>query len=248
MMANVAAVSADVVTENLPATTYWDHVGRTTRWGRYLADLERKLILRGEALAQRGRAVDFGCGGGRWSKLLSGRGWQMSCMEVNPQALAICQRDLPSAKCFLINPADTSVPFGSNSANLALCIEVVPLIESDWFMAEAHRVLTDQGIFVGVYINGQSWRAKAWRLKQRLKPDAEGHQFYRASYPEWRSRFTAAGFEMLHEESCCWGPFSRSSNSPLVPVGAKLERALGLHRIVARGPWVMFIARKRSRR
>ena len=246
-MANSAAAPASThgTSESLPAMTYWDHVGRATRWGRYLADVERRVILRGEAMAtRRGHAVDFGCGGGRWAKLLSGRGWQMACMEVNRQALAICQRDIPGAKCILTNPDDKSVPFDSDSAGLALCIEVIPLIEADWFISEAHRVLVDDGLFVGVYINRRSWRGLAWRLKQRLSSEPETQQFYQASYPDWRRRFVQAGFKMVHEESCCWAPFSRSSNSRLVPVGAKLERAFGLRRIVSWGPWVVFIARK----
>jgi hypothetical protein len=123
---------------------------------------------------------------------------------------------------------------------------VVPLIESDWFHAEAHRVLQEGGVLVGVYINGRSWRGVAWRLKERLSQSRTSYSFYNEPYSDWKRRFLQTGFEMVHEESCCWGPFTRSSNSPFVPACAKLERALGLHRVVSWSPWVVFIARKKT--
>src|SRR5206468_4151808 len=129
----------------------------------------------------------------------------------------------------LTHPEDNALPFERSSADLLLCIEVVPLIEADWFPSEVHRVLSENGVFVGVYINGRSWRGMAWRLKHRLTRRRENtYEFYRASYTDWRRRLLGTGLEMVHEESFCWGPFSRASNSPFVPAVAKVERALGL--------------------
>jgi hypothetical protein len=234
-------------TEPAPNLTHWERVGQTTSWGRYLAEIEGRAILRGAELAEKpGHAIDMGCGGGRWSKLLSDRGWKMTCTDVDSHALSICQHTIPTANCFLARPEDRSIPVDSNSAGLMLCIEVVPLIEADWFAPEAHRVLSDGGLLVGVYINGRSWRAMAWRIKQRLTRAQDGDQFYQAAYSDCRRRLIATGFEMVHEESFCWGPFTRDSNSPLVPAVAKVERALGLHRVVSWSPWVVFIARKKG--
>jgi hypothetical protein len=158
--------------------------------------------------------------------------------------LSICQRNVPTAQCILSRPKDRTIPLSSNSASLALCIEVVPLIEAEWFPAEVHRVLTDSGIFVGVYINGRSLRGIASRLKHRLVNRQNGYDFYQSSYSDWRRRLIQIGFEMVHEESCCWGPFTRDSNSPFVPAFTRIERALRLNRILAFSPWVVFIARK----
>jgi SAM-dependent methyltransferase len=228
------------------AMTYWDRVAESTRWGRYVTQIEQQVILRAEAYATAPRqAVDFGCGSGRWSKLLNQRGWEMTCLDVNPHALGICQRNVPSAKCILACSTDKGFPVASNSASLALCIEVVPLIEAEWFPTEAHRVLADRGILVGVYINGQSLRGMASRLKNRFVDGQDNYNFYQSCYSDWKRRMVATGFEMLHEESCCWGPFTRDSNSPFVPAFTKMERALHLHRVVAFSPWVIFIVQKR---
>lgn len=229
---------------SIPTTTYWEHIGATTHWGRYLHDVEKRAILRAEALARpRGHAIDMGCGGGRWAKLLADRGWDVTCTEVNPDALAVCQHKLPAAKCILAHPDDRVLPCVSHSKALALCVEVIPVVEADWFPREAHRILRAHGILVGVYINGRSWRALAWRLKRLARRETTA-SFYNAPYSRWRRRLLGSGFEMVHEESCCWAPFSRESNSPFVPACARMERALGLHRVVSWSPWVVFIARR----
>ena len=230
----------------IPNTTHWDRVAQSS-WGRYLSEVEKDVILRGEAWTEnRGKAVDFGCGGGRWSQLLADRGWDMTCLDTNRHALGVCQQKVASAKCILTNSNDRSLPLASHETNLALCIEVIPLIESEWFLPEVHRILAPRGLLIGVYINGRSLRGLAWRIKHRLmgRQDRVESEFYTSSYSEWKQHLRGTGFEMLHEESCCWGPFTRDSNSPFVPAVAKMERALRLHRVVSWSPWVVFIARK----
>ena len=227
--------------------THWDRLASETSWGRYLSDVERQVILQGANLAHKpGRGIDLGCGSGRWSQMLASRGWKMTCVDANPHALSLCRRNVPQATHILTSTEDRSIPAADGSAQLALCIEVVPLIESTWFLPEVRRVLASRGHFVGVYINGRSLRGMVWRLKQRWQQDTVTTQFYQTSYADWRKRFLGLGFEMLHEESCCWAPFPRDSNSPFVPTAAKMERALGLHRILTWSPWIIFIARKTS--
>ena len=234
-----------VSTGPLPGMTRWDRIAKETSWGRYLTEIEQQLILRGEALAgSRSRAVDLGCGGGRWSKLLSERGWAMTSIDVNPQALDICKRNVPAAQCLLTREEDCTIPIATGGADLALCIEVFSLIEAPWFMPEVKRVLSERGLLIGVYSNRQSLRAMVWRMRHRWGIGDSREQFYRNSYVEWRRRVQAQGFEMLHEESCCWAPFSRDSNSRFVPACTKVERVLGLRRFVAWSPWITFIARK----
>ncbi len=238
---------ADVTQSELTEMTRWERIGYMTRWGRYLAEVEKKLILRGEEYAGNiGEGVDMGCGGGRWSKLLADRGWSMTCMDVDSADLAVCQRKVPSANCVLASKESTSIPVPTASARLMLCIEVVPIIEAQWFPPEASRVLQEGGVLIGVCINGQSLRAMASRLSNRIATGRKNYRFYQTSYSECRQRLERNGFEIMHEESCCWGPFSRESNSPFVPAFVKMERVLGLNRVVTWGPWIAFIARKKK--
>ena len=170
----------------------------------------------------------------------------MTSIDVNSQALAHCRRNVPTAQCLLTCTEDRTIPIATGSIELALCIEVFSLIEAPWFMPEVKRVLSERGLLIGVYSNRLSLRAMAWHLKHRLRNGDRSERFYRTSYVDWRKSVLALGFEMMHEESCCWAPFSRSSNSPFVPACTMAERLLGLRRLVAWSPWITFIAKKKG--
>ncbi len=226
--------------------TYWDQIN-DARWGEYLIEREREVITRGQALAAKpGYGIDLGCGSGRWSSLLAGLGWKMTSIDVDPHSLAICQRNVPSAICIQADPADVTIPCTSQSSNLVVCIEVAPAIQAPWFLPECARVLTDQGLIIGVWWNRRSWRWLGWKAKQVLTGKAAPHAFYKKPYAEWKRDLHAAGFKILHDEGFSWAPFDRASNSPLIPLFTKLERWLGLHRWVSFSPWVLFIAQKQA--
>lgn len=222
--------------------TFWEKIA-TTKWGAYVSGVEKAAILRAQSLAgQNGQALEMGCEGGRWSKLLSDLGWQMTCVDIDRETLSVCQQKVPGAKCILTGAGDQTIPCGTSSMDLLLCIEVAPVIESEWFLAEAARVLRDGGILVGVVLNRTSVRARMHRWSNDIK--SGGIEYYKTSYRAWRNRLCAAGFQVEQEEGFCWGPFGRTSDSSLVPLFAKLERLLGLHRLAAISPWVAVIARK----
>jgi ubiquinone/menaquinone biosynthesis C-methylase UbiE len=225
--------------------TFWDAVA-LTRWGRYLSAWEQGLALKAAAMASGpGKGIDLGCGSGRWSRLLTDAGWQMTCIDVVAADLEVCRRNVPQANCILAPMDSTEIPCEANSAKILFCVEVAPVTESEWFIPEAARVLSPGGILFGVMLNEHSWRGPASRLMFHLKGNHGRYNFYNRGYPEFRQQLVKAGFELAFEEGACWGPAGRQSDSILVPVYAKLERLLGLHRLVSRSPWVGFIARKK---
>ena len=225
------------------AVTFWEKVA-ATKWGNYVTQIEARSILQGQSLAGApGHALEIGCEGGRWSKLLSDLGWKMTCIDVNREVLEECRRKVSDAECILANCNDRTIPCASSSFSLLLCIEVPPVIQSDWFALEANRVLRNEGVLVGLACNKMSLRGLANRMAKRsFRKKAE--EVYAFSYGALRRSFCRAGFEIAYEEGLCWGPFGRTSNSPLIPAFAKLERVLGLRRLVTLSPWVVFIARK----
>jgi SAM-dependent methyltransferase len=225
------------------AMTFWERAA-TTKWGRYVTRMEERAILQAAALAGNStQALEIGCDGGRWSKLLSDSGWQMTCIDVNPQTLAVCQQKVPAAKCILSSPHAVTIPCEPDSTDLLLCLEVAPVIQSNWFLPEAGRVLRKNGIFVGVCWNRTSLRGFYARVKQRFAPTSD-MLFYRRSYSGWREDLGRAGFELVHEEGFCLSFFGRMSNSPMIPLFTRLERLLQLHRLTTLSPWIIFIARK----
>jgi SAM-dependent methyltransferase len=221
--------------------TYMER-GAKTRWGTYVSEFERRAILKASDLAgPPTTALDVGCEGGRWSKLLVDRGWRITAIDIGEYAISLCQKRIPSAKCILVDPDDVTLPCETKSQGLVLCIEVPTVIASDWFMEEAWRVLRPEGLLVGVFENKLSLRGYARHLIARVKNE---YDYYNTIYGRWRKRLFRQGFKMIYEEGICWFPFSRTSDSPLVPVFTKLEQYLGLRRLVKVSPWIVFIAQK----
>jgi SAM-dependent methyltransferase len=222
----------------------WEQVAVTTRWGSHVASVESRLIRSGEYLARpASEALEIGCDKGRWSKMLADLGWQMTCIDVNEEALVACKHRIPSARCILADPRDHTLPLNSGSLSLILCIEVAPVIESDWFISEASRVLKTEGILVGVAWNRTSWRGLyAWLEGLQGKTAKAG--YYTRSYGAFRRELLDNGFLPVEEEGYCWEPFPRTSDSRLIPWFTGLGPLLGLNRVVGLSPWVGFVARK----
>jgi hypothetical protein len=137
-------------------------------------------------------------------------------------------------------------PVQTRSANLLLCLEVFPVIESDWFLPEAARVLADGGVLVGVTLNRMSLRGVVVRAKYFLHPPHHAH--YRRSYSAWKKKARTEGFTLLYERGFCWFPLSTTSDSVFAPFFAGLERLLGLSYVPLLSPWVVLVARKGSSR
>ena len=138
--------------------TFWEKV-TCTRWGAYVTGIEKEAILKAHDLSETpAAALEIGAEGGRWSALLTGLGWRMTCTDINEKALAICKKRIPSANCILVRPDGTTLPCESESVRLLLCIEVPPVVQADWFVREACRVLQNDGLIVGVFLNRLSLR------------------------------------------------------------------------------------------
>jgi SAM-dependent methyltransferase len=229
---------------SVTAMTRWDKVA-LTRWGEYIIALEKRVVLQAQQMAgPPAKAVDWGCGSGRWSKILHESGWQVTCVDVDAESLEICRQNVPAAVHILAEKTARTVECPTQSARLLLCIEVGPVIERPWFLEEARRILQPGGLLVGVWWNRLSFRGVACRLKYRLQGSVDAENFYNYSFGEQKRKLVKAGFELSKAEGFCWGPFGRSSDSRWIPFFVRCERWLGLNRCPALSPWVMVMARK----
>jgi SAM-dependent methyltransferase len=216
-----------------------------TAWGNYITGVEKRAILESHCRFEApGCALEIGCDGGRWSKLLSDLGWNLTCTDISEQALGICKARIPTARHILVDKADTSLPLPTGSMNLLLCMEVFPVIGSDWFIPESHRVLAGGGLLVGVFLNMLSIRGLFCRATEVFGKRGKGPGLYDCFYFRWRKRLQHAGFRIVQERGLCWFPLKRASNSRFVPVCELLENALGLNRMIRLSPWVVFVAER----
>ena len=79
----------------------------------YLSELEYNAIDLAARLAKgHENALDVGCDGGRWAKLLEDQDWDVSCTEIDAGSLEICRRRLKRASCIKVEPTDTTLPCG----------------------------------------------------------------------------------------------------------------------------------------
>lgn len=229
--------------------TSWERINLTTRWGRYLTEIEQRSVLLGsEMAAAKGRALEVGCDGGRWSNLLAAQGWDAVCTDISPKAIEICQLRLPQAKCILVKETDTRLPCSNEAAELITCMEADAVVGSSWFVEEASRVLTPGGCLVATITNRASLRALFRRLQKSLsqeKPNGSRIEvFYQVTYSFLRERLKRSGFKIIDQQGYCWAPFPRASDSRFIPVFTRLERLSGLRFVPRFSPWVVFVAQK----
>lgn len=227
--------------------TFWE-LNSMTKWGAYTTKIEEDLIYKALFLSETTdrNALEIGCEGGRWSKSLSEKGWSVTCTDINSNSLNVCKSRIPEAQCVLVGADDEALPFHPKSATLLLCIEVFPVIHSDWFIQEANRVLASGGLIVTVVQNRFSYRSLLHTVGSIIRHKKVDDDYYAQSYHTWRERARKAGFEILYEFGFCWLPFSRHSNSSFIPFLLPLERYLGLYKITRFSPWIALIGRKKE--
>ncbi|MGY1812821.1 class I SAM-dependent methyltransferase [Blastococcus sp. SYSU D00820] len=229
---------------------YWAWVNDRS-WGSYITGVEAAAIEAAAAAAEQAvpappLGLDVGAGGGRWTGLLLDRGWQVTATDVDAEALARCADLHPAADVRLVDPGEERLPAADGSVALVTCIEVQAVTHSGWFLPEVRRVLAPGGRMVTLVWNRVSLRGALADVGARVR-DRRPHTHYRLSYGSWRAGLRAVGLEVVDERGLCWLPFGRSSDSPLVPVGAALERRLGLHRLPRLSPWVVVTAQRPER-
>jgi SAM-dependent methyltransferase len=231
--------------------TYWESVAES-RWGAYVTEREREHLVDALDRVEPSVSLEVGCEGGRWSELIAARGWRVLCTDVDEASLELCRTRLPEAECVLVDPGDTRLPVGPASVRLLLIYEVAPVMDSDWILPEAARVVEPGGLFVCSTWNPRSLRGGAYRVLARMsKRENNGvrrfQDYYRGpTHGAFRSQLDAQGFDVLRERGLCWFPFGRSSDSRLVGPATTLESALGLERVPSLSPWVLTIAQRRQ--
>lgn len=212
------------------------------RWGSYISEREFAAIRVAHELAKSpGTVLDIGCEGGRWSAKMVDLGWSPICIDVDPEAIAVCAERLPQASCVCLDKDYDRLPCDDASIDLVLCIEVPPALYADWFLPECRRVLKPGGLAVTVFWNQGSLRGRFASARARRRG---AYNYYPHRYVDWTRRVEEAGFATEWAEGFCWAPFPRASDSVLVGPLVWLERVSGLRSVVRYAPWIVSVLRR----
>jgi len=227
----------------------WERLMAQTRYGRYADRVESKIMryVLAECPAP-SVLLDVGCEGGRWSKVFADRGWEIIATDTDARSLQICQARIPGAHCVLSDTSTRRLPAGDESIDVALCIEVGPVIHTDWVVQEFARVLKPRGHLAGVCWNRSSWRGFLYHSVPSLRRSGSDPLVgFPIRYTNFRRQMMKHGFRFEREFGYAWGPFRRTSNSPFVSIWAAFERLSGLQRLVPGAPMIAFVAQKDAR-
>lgn len=151
---------------------------------RFAAHCQRKTFL--HLLKQAGpvtglRALDVGCGVGRWSRLLTAMGARVTGIDLQPETLRDNMKRIPG--CRFVEMSADALAFPSGSFDFATSVTVLqhmPWEIQDAALIEVRRVLVPGGLFLileGTRDRGghvfchpaEDWREKAARAGFRLE-------------------------------------------------------------------------------
>jgi ubiquinone/menaquinone biosynthesis C-methylase UbiE len=219
---------------------HWDKY-RDTTMGQYLLRQEQAFLNR---YLKNGREpqriLDVGCGSGRMTLPLYGRGFRVTGIDMNSVALSTLRQlsdDVP-----IVMGDALSLPFTDGSFELAVTTQFIDYVPYRPALHEFWRVLSPGGLLVFDALNRDSyrWFAKIVSRRRLALPSAN------LSYRELLGALVDSGFSIESIRGYNWVPFPRTSNSRLVNVAELGERLLLLPQLSRISPKVLIAARKEA--
>jgi ubiquinone/menaquinone biosynthesis C-methylase UbiE len=223
---------------------HWDVVN-VRAMGQYLTRVEGRFIQ--QLLAARPRpqlVLDIGGGSGRFAVPLYEAGYQLLVLDVDATPLRILVRSEPGIGRALVSGRSDELPIADDSVDCVLCIEVPVLDDPATFLAACRRVLRTGGVVIFTAHNRRSYKGLLKQLTSRRQERRYYGETYLHTISEIRAQLRAFGFSLFQECGFNWIPFTRDADTRLVWAAARLERALGLDRLVQWSPWVLVAAQK----
>jgi SAM-dependent methyltransferase len=220
---------------------FWDTAnpaGYANRSGVYKTRVESEFI-HSHLPPPPARVLDLAGGSGRFALPLLRRGYDVTVNDINPNSLQLLEERSAGLPLSLL-PGDFLQVDVSGQFDVVLAMECLENLPIAPVLSRVRNLLKPGGIFVFTGLNSGSWRFFARRTLGRAR--AGEHVMDAHGYGATCDKF---GFEVRVMRGLMWTPFAVTSNSPLVPAFARLERILGLSAIRSQSPWLMIMAWRR---
>lgn len=224
---------AETTKPDVPAETHWEKAAKT-RMGKYLTQIETGFIQNSIDLSHATIIVDVGAEAGRFSGLSKTNSSETISLDIDSYGLK--RLKLRTKDTNVIQADARKIPLGNETADAIFMIEVLDYIpELDQTFAECWRTLKPNASLIVSFGNKSSLKSKIREL---------GGKSYQHSYKSVIKTLKQSGFSIERKTGYNWLLFGRTSQNPLIPILAKMERIVGLRRISSLSPWVIVYAVK----
>jgi 2-polyprenyl-3-methyl-5-hydroxy-6-metoxy-1,4-benzoquinol methylase len=207
--------------------------GYNNKSGHYKTRVEYDFIIN-HLPKDRKRILDLGGGSGRFAVPLMVKGFPVTVVDLNEQAIQLCkERLIEDSYCM-----DFRL-FEGKGFDVVLAIELFLVTTPGEVFKIASNSLNDKGLFIFVATNKNSWRYRLHNLRKKKTVNLGEY-----SLNEYRQMLHAFKFSIIDLKGFNWIPFRVNSNNLFIPVFAFIEKVFSLNHWLKQSPWLLFACRK----
>jgi 2-polyprenyl-3-methyl-5-hydroxy-6-metoxy-1,4-benzoquinol methylase len=207
--------------------------GYANRIGRYRTDVESRFMFDHLGPSPL-HILDMGGGSGRFGSELSARGYHVTLIDKDPEAVAIAA-NRGVQRTIVCDLSD----FHGHGFDGVVCMEVLQYFSKcDAIFAKAAESLKSGGTFIFCLTNARSWRFRLRSLK------ANNHLVHAFTIEEIERSLSSHGFEVTARKGFQWALAKTGSDSRLVDASIWIEGRLGLQNWLSQSPWLLYACRK----
>ncbi|MDD4992412.1 MAG: class I SAM-dependent methyltransferase [Paludibacter sp.] len=219
----------------------WDFSNKKTynnRVGKYKFRKQIEFVLR-NAENRFDNILDVAGGSGRFALPLYEYSKNIKVVDLDVEALNILSSRNNNIVTLQGDFIEVEI---TETFSLILCIEALGYFDDlDKFFAKINNLLSDQGRFVFMYNNPDSWRFLLRKIRHIRKG---AHPYKEIKFDELKSILKKYSFDIVEMKGMNWLPLPLSSNSRLVWLFEFFEKWLGLSKWYSQSPWLLISIKK----